>query len=89
MTKGVPIADLQTIFVGGTALSNAPWIGNFINSIHEVYYLSTAFLLIGIIPSVLRGPSPHRGEVGGGRARRKPSLAECMRGLEWTCVRTL
>jgi EmrB/QacA subfamily drug resistance transporter len=62
MTKGVPIGDLQTIFVGGTALSNAPWIGSFINSIHEVYYLSTAFLLIGIIPSVLRGPSAHHGE---------------------------
>lgn len=62
MTKGVPIGDLQTIFVGGTALSNAPWIGSFIDSIHTVYYLSTVFLLVGIIPSILRGPSPHRGE---------------------------
>lgn len=61
MTAGVPIADLQTIFVGGTALSNAPWIGTFIDSIHRVYYLSTVFLLIGIIPSVLRGPTPSRG----------------------------
>ena len=60
MTRGVPIADLQTIFVGGTALSNAPWIGNFIDSIHTVYYLSTVFLLLGIIPSVMRGPTRSR-----------------------------
>ncbi|MDA4115303.1 MAG: MFS transporter [Thaumarchaeota archaeon] len=60
LTRGVPIADLQTIFVGGTALSNAPWIGNFISSIHTVYYLSTVFLLLGIIPSVLRGPGRSR-----------------------------
>jgi EmrB/QacA subfamily drug resistance transporter len=67
LTAGVPIADLQNIFIGGTALSTAPWIGNFITSIHDVYYLSTAFLLVGIIPSVLRGPSraqaaPEKGE---------------------------
>jgi len=55
LTSGVPIAELQSIFVGGTAESNAPWIGNFIAAIHDVYYLSTAFLLVGIIPSVLRG----------------------------------
>jgi EmrB/QacA subfamily drug resistance transporter len=61
LTAGVPIADLQHIFIGGTALSTAPWIGSFINSIHDVYYLSTVFLLLGIIPSVLRGPSPDRG----------------------------
>ena len=61
LTAGVPIADLQNIFVGGTALSTAPWIGSFIDSIHKVYYLSTVFLLLGIIPSVLRGPSRSRG----------------------------
>jgi EmrB/QacA subfamily drug resistance transporter len=57
LTASVPIADLQNIFIGGTALSTAPWIGSFIDSIHQVYYLSTAFLLLGIIPSVLRGKS--------------------------------
>jgi len=60
LTAGVPIADLQNIFIGGTALSTAPWIGSFIDSIHSVYYLSTLFLLLGIIPSVLRGPSRGR-----------------------------
>ncbi len=55
LTLTVPIADLQTIFIGGTALSTAPWIGSFVDSIHNVYYLSTLFLLLGIIPSALRG----------------------------------
>jgi EmrB/QacA subfamily drug resistance transporter len=61
LTRGVPITDLQNIFVGGTALSNAPWIGNFIDSIHTVYFVSTVFLLVGIIPSVMRGPPQSKG----------------------------
>jgi hypothetical protein len=60
LTSSVPIADLQNIFIGGTALSDAPWIDSFIDSIHNVYYLSTVFLLLGIIPSVLGGPSSSR-----------------------------
>jgi EmrB/QacA subfamily drug resistance transporter len=60
LTSSVPIAELQSIFIGGTALSNAPWIDSFIDSIHNVYYLSTVFLLLGIIPSVLGGPSGSR-----------------------------
>ena len=67
LTAGVPIADLQNIFVGGTALSTAPWIGSFIDSIHNVYYLSTLFLLLSIIPSALRGPS---------RALKSPDTSE-------------
>lgn len=57
LTAGVPITELQNIFVGGTALSTAPWIGNFVSSIHTVYYLSSFFMLLGILPSVLRGES--------------------------------
>ncbi len=57
LTSGVPIAELQNIFVGGTAAANASWVNNFISSIHIVYYLSAAFVLAGVIPSVLRGPS--------------------------------
>lgn len=62
LTASVPIAELQSIFIGGTALSTAPWVGSFIDSIHQVCYLSTLFLLLGIIPSVLRGPSRKGGE---------------------------
>jgi len=65
LTRGVPIVDLQTIFVGGTAQSGAPWVGSFIDSIHTVYYLSTAFLLIGVVPSVLRGRHAVNAEVKG------------------------
>jgi len=60
LTSNVPIADLQDIFVGGTALSTAPWVNSFIDSIHNVYYISTVFLLLGIIPSALRGPIRRR-----------------------------
>ncbi len=55
LTASVPIGDLQNIFIGGTAISTAPWISSFIDSIHTVYYLSAFFMLLGIIPSILRG----------------------------------
>jgi hypothetical protein len=55
LTSTVPVSELQTIFVGGTALENAPWVDSFIASIHNVYLLSTGFLVLCIIPSVLRG----------------------------------
>jgi EmrB/QacA subfamily drug resistance transporter len=67
LTAGVPIGELQNIFVGGTALSTAPWVGNFVGSIHTVYYLSSLFMLLGIFPSALRGASPKRGAVGNGQ----------------------
>lgn len=51
------MADLTSIFFGGTPEHDPSlWIGNFLNSIHFVFILSTIFLLIAIIPSVLRGP---------------------------------
>jgi EmrB/QacA subfamily drug resistance transporter len=55
MTIGTPINDLTEIFLGAPGLGSAPWIGDFINSIHLVYLLSTIFLLIAIIPSLMRG----------------------------------
>jgi hypothetical protein len=62
MTVGMPIQDLEKIFLGSGGLSNAPWIGDFITSVHSVFYLSTVVLLVAIIPSVMRGrgnnPSP-------------------------------
>ncbi len=70
LTSTVPIADLQSIFIGGTVLSNAPWVDSFIESIHNVYYLSAAFLLLGIVPSVIRGQRPDRD----GPERSQPAL---------------
>ena len=70
LTSSVPISELQNIFIGGTALDNAPWVDSFIASIHNVYYLSAAFLLLGIFPSAISGQARGRfgdetGEPGG------------------------
>lgn len=55
MTLSMPIADLERIFLGPSGLSNVPWIGDFMTSIHSVFYLSTVVLLIAVVPSVMRG----------------------------------
>ncbi len=54
MTKATPLSMLEQIFVGGSS-SGSFSFSDFITSIHLVFYLSTAFLLIAIIPSMLRG----------------------------------
>jgi EmrB/QacA subfamily drug resistance transporter len=56
MTVSTPIADLTQIFLGTPGLGSAPWISDFISSIRTVYLLSTIFLLVAIIPSLMRGP---------------------------------
>jgi EmrB/QacA subfamily drug resistance transporter len=56
MTLNTPISDLTEIFLGTPGLGSAPWISDFINSIHSVCLLSTILLLIAIIPSLMRGP---------------------------------
>jgi EmrB/QacA subfamily drug resistance transporter len=56
MTVNTPISDLTEIFLGAPGLSSAPWIIDFINSIHSVCLLSTILLLVAIIPSLMRGP---------------------------------
>jgi len=65
MTVSIPIANLEKIFLGSASgLSNAPWIGSFIASIHSVYYLSTFFLIVAIIPSMLRGEPAKNDTIG-------------------------
>jgi EmrB/QacA subfamily drug resistance transporter len=56
MTVNTPINDLTEIFLGAPGLGSAPWIYDFIASTHSVYLLSTIFLVIAIIPSLMRGP---------------------------------
>ncbi|WXG43243.1 MAG: MFS transporter [Promethearchaeati archaeon SRVP18_Atabeyarchaeia-1] len=56
MAFSTPISDLSEIFLGAKGLGSAPWIGDFIVSIHSVYLLSTIFLMVAIIPSLMRGP---------------------------------
>ncbi len=56
MSLSVPMSNLAGIFLGtSSGGSVGPWIGNFISSIHNLFFLSAAILLIAIIPSVLRG----------------------------------
>jgi hypothetical protein len=57
MVTGTPIGELQQLFLGTSGVGSPPWIGSFIQSIRSVYLMSTAFLLIAIIPSVMRGKS--------------------------------
>jgi preprotein translocase subunit SecG len=55
MVTGTPIAELQQLFLGTSGVGTPPWIGSFIQSIRSVYLLSTVFLVLAIIPSVMRG----------------------------------
>ena len=55
MVTSTPIGELQQLFLGTTGLGSPSWIGSFIQSIRSVYLLSTVFLLLAIIPSVMRG----------------------------------
>jgi hypothetical protein len=56
MSLTVPMTNLAGIFLGtshGTAIG--PWVNDFIHSIHDLFLISVAILLIAIVPSVLRG----------------------------------
>ncbi len=56
MSLTVPMKDLAGIFLGtSTGGQVGPWVIAFINSIHYLFFISAAILLIAIIPSVLRG----------------------------------
>ncbi len=56
MSLSVPITGLAKIFIGtSSGTLTGPEIHSFIDSIHYLFYISTAILLIAIIPSVLRG----------------------------------
>ncbi len=55
MSKSVPSNALASIFLGYPVSSNAPWIGAFVSSIRDVYFISTAFLIAATVPSLLRG----------------------------------
>jgi hypothetical protein len=55
MSLSTPMQYLQLVFLGVQSPGSHSWIGSFIGSIHSVYYLSTLFLLVAIVPSVMRG----------------------------------
>ena len=53
MTRTTPLPVLEQIFVSATPSGSFSFL-DFINSIDLVLYQSTAFLLVAIIPSILR-----------------------------------
>jgi EmrB/QacA subfamily drug resistance transporter len=56
MSLSVPVASLAGIFLGtSNGGATGPWINSFIDSIHYLFYISTAILLAAVIPSLLRG----------------------------------
>ncbi|MGC8617425.1 MAG: MFS transporter [Thermoplasmata archaeon] len=58
MSITVPMTNLAGIFLGTShGTSVGPWVTDFINSIHYLFYISVAILLAAIVPSVLRGKS--------------------------------
>jgi EmrB/QacA subfamily drug resistance transporter len=55
MATVTPVASLVQIFAGtGGSISGAS-VDSFVTSIHLVYYISTVFLVVAILPSALRG----------------------------------
>jgi EmrB/QacA subfamily drug resistance transporter len=58
LATATPVSTLLEIFVNAGGPTSAASVSSFIQSIHLVYYLSTAFLLLAVFPSVLRGSRP-------------------------------
>jgi EmrB/QacA subfamily drug resistance transporter len=54
MATVTPVASLIGIFVGTGGTASAGSVDSFIESIHLVYFISTVFLLLAILPSLLR-----------------------------------
>jgi EmrB/QacA subfamily drug resistance transporter len=58
MATVTPVGSLIQIFVGTGASVSSGSVDSFITSIHLVYVISTVFLLMAILPSLLRGSRP-------------------------------
>lgn len=59
MASVTPVPSLVQIFIGTGSAIGGGSVDSFIASIHLVYYLSTGFLIVAILPSLLR--EGHRG----------------------------
>jgi EmrB/QacA subfamily drug resistance transporter len=66
MASVLPLSSLKSIFLFGQNNSSqsltAAVIANFMNSIHLVFYISTALLVISIVPSLIK-PEKHPGNI--------------------------
>ena len=55
-----PVSSLIQIFLGNGGSVSSISVDSFISSIHLVYFISTAILVLAIFPSLLRGKTPSR-----------------------------
>lgn len=60
VTASTPLTEIQRVFLGTSGARDAPWLAGFIGSVDEVFCISTIFLLVAILPSMMRGKG--RGE---------------------------
>jgi EmrB/QacA subfamily drug resistance transporter len=64
----VPVAALDDMFAGRYGAAGGAFAGNFVNGIHLVFLASTGFVLLSIIPSILRGSREIPGKESGAPA---------------------
>jgi nitrate/nitrite transporter NarK len=55
MAAVVPVAALDNMFAGRYAGGGGSFAGNYVDGIHLVFLVSAGFVLLSIIPSILRG----------------------------------
>jgi EmrB/QacA subfamily drug resistance transporter len=55
MSRVMPLPDIRAIFLGVPVTGLSLVVGNFMSSVHLVFLISTALLLVAVIPSVMRG----------------------------------
>lgn len=63
MATVTPMKTLVEIFLGTSSTTSTTAASSFISSIHLVFILSTAFLLVALVPSLMRGPRPRSREL--------------------------
>ena len=51
----VPVAALGEMFAGNYGAVGGTFTGDFVDGVHLVFLVSTAFVLLSIVPSILRG----------------------------------
>jgi hypothetical protein len=56
MATVTPTKNLVSIFLGLGGSGTPSSIASFMSSIHLVFLVSTVFLLVAIVPSIMRGP---------------------------------
>ncbi len=58
MAAAVPTAALEGMFAGDYSAVGPSFAASFLDGMHLVFLVSTAFVLVSIVPSVLRGSRP-------------------------------